>query len=735
MSQLTKKPLARIGYDFISAAYLPAGADEYYLREQQATPRAPYRELSAYEIEVLVRNNNQSDNWNAITVQGDFDPRFVKNCQFYGRIRIGALQPYFLEYHELKLPVGLYNSTIVSCDIGDNVVIKNVDYLAHYLIGNEVILFNINEMQTTNHAKFGNGIVKTGEPEEVRIWLEIGNENGGRKVIPFDGMACADAWLWAKFRDRPELMDRFRDMTERQFDARRGYYGTVGDRTVIKNTRILKDVKVGSHAYIKGGNKLKNLTINSSADSPSQIGEGVELVNGIMGYGSRAFYGVKAVRFVMGENTTLKYGARLINSFLGDNSTISCCEVLNSLILPAHEQHHNNSFLVAATVLGQSNIAAGATIGSNHNSRGADGEIIAGRGFWPGLCVNLKHNSRFASFCLVAKGSYSAELDIPFPFALVSQDEAQDCLLVMPAYWWRYNMYALARNAWKYEHRDQRRHAGQPIAFDFLAPDTVAELFRGLHLLEQFTAQAFLQTHAAANGEPVSLTELGRKLLGGDPSALSGLLIRGENMENAGREVRLLKAPQAYQAYREMIHYYAVKTLVAYGEKEGLKTWEALNAAFAGSVRERWINLGGQLAPQSELDAVLEHLRSGAVDSWDALHDQYRQIATRYPRQNAANAFASLLELHQCNAEDVTPSLWTKWLEEAVAVARLMARRTRESREKDYANPFRKMVYDTEEEMEAVLGPLDGNGFIRKVMEAVAAFEEIVREWNLRLVR
>ena len=109
------------------------------------------------------------------------------------------------------------------------------------------------------------------------------------------------------------------------------------------------------------------------------------MVNGIMGYGSRSFYGVKAVRFVMGENTTLKYGARLINSVLGDNSTISCCEVLNSLIFPAHEQHHNNSFLVAATVMGQSNIAAGATIGSNHNSRGADGEIIAGRGFWPGL--------------------------------------------------------------------------------------------------------------------------------------------------------------------------------------------------------------------------------------------------------------------------------------------------------------------------------------------------------------
>ena len=156
---------------------------------------------------------------------------------------------------------------------------------------------------------------------------------------------------------------------------------------MIKNCSIIKDVKIGDCVYIKGANKLKNLTINSSEDEPTQIGEGVEMVNGIVGSGCHVFYGCKAVRFVMGNNSNLKYGARLIHSFLGDNSTVSCCEILNSLIFPAHEQHHNNSFLTAALVKGQSNLAAGATVGSNHNSRANDGEIEAGRGFWPGLCT------------------------------------------------------------------------------------------------------------------------------------------------------------------------------------------------------------------------------------------------------------------------------------------------------------------------------------------------------------
>ncbi|TMN86580.1 DUF4954 family protein, partial [Pseudoalteromonas sp. S408] len=93
---------------------------------------------------------------------------------------------------------------------------------------------------------------------------------------------------------------------------------------------IIKDVWVGTDAYFKGANKLKNLTVNSGEEGRTQIGEGCEIVNGIIGYGCRIFYGVKAVRFIMADHSQLKYGARLLNSYLGHNATISCCEVLNS---------------------------------------------------------------------------------------------------------------------------------------------------------------------------------------------------------------------------------------------------------------------------------------------------------------------------------------------------------------------------------------------------------------------
>lgn len=354
---------------FLHPKYIPAGQNKYYLRNTQVcAPKNGWRHLNSSEIETLVKNDNTAMSWDNIMVTDEFDPKMIKNNKFYGFVRIGRVSSDGLQYHDLRLSIGITNSSIHSCDIGDDCAIHNVHYLSHYIIGDRCMLFNIQEMVCTDHAKFGNGIIKEGEEESVRIWLELMNETGCRKVLPFDGMIAADAYMWAKFIDDKMLQDRLKTITQNSFDSRRGFYGTIGYGTVVKNSLIIKDVKIGNCAYIKGASKLKNLTINSSEKEPSQIGENTVLVNGIIGYGCRIFYSVIAVRFVLGSHSNLKYGARLMNSFMGDNSTISCCEVLNNLIFPAHEQHHNNSFLVASVIKGQSNMAAGATIGSDRKS-------------------------------------------------------------------------------------------------------------------------------------------------------------------------------------------------------------------------------------------------------------------------------------------------------------------------------------------------------------------------------
>ena len=720
MNEVRIRPVKELGRNFIPAEFLPDGEDEYYLRNRQtAKPAGYWRHLRAEEIEALVKNANSCDDWDQFLVVDPFTPQLIRNCEFFGLVRIGKLERVTLEHHELKVLAGITDSLVIACDIGDNAAIHNVRYLAHYVVGDRVLLLNIDEMNTTNHAKFGNGIVKQGEPEEVRIWIDLMNEMGGRAVMPFDGMIPADATLWAKYRDDAALLTRLGEITQSQFDSRRGYYGAIGDECVIKNSLILKDVRIGPCCYIKGANKLKNLTINSSAAEPTQIGEGVELVNGIVGPGCAIFYGCKAVRFVLGNNSKLTYGARLIHSFLGDNSTVSCCEILNNLIFPAHEQHHNNSFLVASLVMGQSNMAAGATIGSNHNSRANDGEIQAGRGFWPGLCTTLKHPCRFASFVLVAKGNYPAELDVPLPFALVSHDEAHDRLQVMPAYWWMYNMYALARNAWKYQTRDRRRTRTQKIEFDALAPDTVEEIFTALELLEVWTAQAQVRRAGAAAGESPS-AELGRRLLLDACDRTADLEIVGANIENSNRKVLILKARQAYHAYRQMLLYYGVKNLLDCWKSDAQPTLDALVARLAGRRERQWTNLGGQLVATAEVDRLRADIGSGKLNSWNEIHRRYEELWTAYPREKQRHAMATLLQV--LGADRLTPKLWNTALEQAISIQEYIRDQVYQSRKKDYDNPFRRITFRDAAEMRAVLGSAEDNSFVKQVQAETEAF-------------
>jgi hypothetical protein len=712
MNNIRKEPLNTLGHNFIATEYIPQGKDEYYLRYLQNPDSSRYRHLIAHEIEVLVRNRNTSDDWNNLLVSEEFNPELVKNCKFFGLVRIGKLESYFLDFNDLRMPVGLYNSIIINCDFGDNVVVDNVNYMAYYIVGNEVIITNVNELITTSHAKFGNGILKEGEPEDIRIWMEICNENGGRAVIPFEGMLPGDAWLWSRDRQNEDLQRRYREMTEKNFDNLHGYYGTIGDRTVIKNCRIIKDVKVGSDAYLKGANKLKNLTISSAPDSKTQIGEGCELVNGIIGKGCRIFYGVKAVRFILGSNSQLKYGARLINSFLGDNATISCCEVLNSLIFPAHEQHHNNSFLVAATIEGQSNIAAGATIGSNHNSRSADGELIAGRGFWPALSTSLKHNSRFAPFVILAKADYPAELDIPFPFSLVINDASNNHLQIMPAYWLMYNQYAIERNTWKSEARDKRTEKTQFLETHYLAPDTINSIFESLQRLEMIAGTKFCSINFPEKTfSDTEYLKFGTQYLTQPNNKPASFLLESHQFENGNRPVTILKPAQAYNTYREYITYYALDVILNYFIKNpGVTKNELLTLINTKTERQKFENVGGQLIPEAELIKLKDKIVSYEVISWQQIHEFFVSQGKAYAAQKLDHAIASLFKINQNQilTEESLKEMINWYLKFR---NNLMAEIIR-SRQKDYENPFRQMLYANMKEMEAVTGKIDKTPFI-----------------------
>jgi len=741
------------GYDFIPAEYLPPGADEYWLRNIQQekrffkTPR-DWRTLKPEEIDILKNNRNNCSNWGNFFVRDPFDPSLIRDSSFYGLVRIGSLCQVLLKHNDFCVPAGIRNSTIISCDIGNDTAVQNCAYISHYIIGDNVILSEVNELQTTNHAKFGNGVIKDGEDEDVRVRIDVMNEAGGRSILPFENMTAADAWLWASYRDDTALISKLDEITHSQYglitcpvngrtSAFRGLYGIIGNRAVIKSCAIIKDTMVGDHAYIKGANKLKNITILSSADEPTQIGEGVEMVNGIAGYACNIFYGSKAVRFVMGRNSNLKYGARLIHSVLGDNSTVSCCEILNNLIFPVHEQHHNNSFLIASLIQGMSNMAAAATIGSNHNSRSNDGEIRAKRGFWPGLAVSLKHSSAFASFVIIAKGEYPSELNIPLPFSLVNNNVNKNRLEVMPAYFWMHNLYALERNSWKTKNRDKRKIKIQRIEADYLAPDTAEEIIHAISFIEGWLYES--------GYSPADITNL-------DHSKVR--LIHCRQFENSRRGQVIMKPYEAVASYRQMLRYYAVKTITGFFDERpgldfrgfknllGLKDFSRekelrrpLLKYFEDRIKD-WVNAGGQIVPAFRVDKLRDEIRGGMYKNWDEIHHVYDFWDAEYPADKCRHAWAVLAFLRDSDNEsaaEIDEFAFNEELSAARDIRRWIDTQIYESRAKDYENQFKMQTYRNMEEMEQVLGKIDDNPFIRITRSETEKLCEMIERVRVRL--
>lgn len=706
------------------------------------------RNPSAAEILILEKNGNSSSDseWKNVFVSsedGKFNPLQIRHSDFSGTVILGEISESEISFHDLKLRTGIYSSSLKNVCIGDNCAIQNVRYLENYKIGSRVILFNIMEMSCTEHSKFGEGLLKEGEPESNRIWIGVGNENNRRAVLPFVDMIPADAFLWSRFREDKELMRRFVDLTEYGKSKAIGTYGIVEDDVVIKNSTLLKDVKICSCAYIKGALKLKNITVLSSENEPSQIGEGVEMVNGIMGYGSHVFYQAIAVRFVIGRNCHLKYGARLLNSVLGDNSTVSCCELLNNLIFPFHEQHHNSSFLIASTVMGQSNIASAATIGSNHNSRSPDCEMVAGRGFWPGLCSDFKFDSKFASFVLASKGSYVNELNITYPFSLVAPSY-EDCTVhIIPAYWFLHNMFAIVRNKYKFQTRDKRFIKVQHIETNPLAPDTAQEIVFSINRIVELTSRYLklpsddcrkmtkenpspellekFRDMAKSAKNSGTLLQIAKDYLHQNPDS-KFLLVDDRCQKKYGAVI--YKPAQGYREYRRVLKYFAAETLMEYVLKNNRESLCKEDFAEIEKIPlyTKWLNAGGQLIPEEKVEELFARIKSRVINSWQQVHSYYDECQKNYTDYKARYSVYIIEFLYSKRISEFTAADFEDILQDVAFVALNMLEASISIREKDFTDYFRSITFRNEKEKEAVLGTLSDDEFLKKLKASTEEF-------------
>src|SRR5690606_12629642 len=319
------------------------------------------------------------------------------------------------------------------------------------------------------------------------------------------------------------------------------------------------------------------------------------------------------------------------------------------------------------------------------------------------------------------KGDFLHELNIRFPFCLVSNEADTNRLIVLPAYWFLYNMYAMMRNTSKFQSRDKRKFKNQYIEYDILAPDTVNEMFDALAEIEKAVGKAYSHEDAASDVQAV-----GKSILLSDEK-LAGKDILLDNVEFSRRKVVLAKPKEAYTTYRRMIRYYAAIQLIDWMENRSFADLQTLVSSFP-TTRSPFENIGGQLVPKTKLDTLLTDIRTNKILSWKDAHARYHAWSDLYIEDKFKHAVASLAEVTGRSPASWDTQFMMDLVEEAFETRRWIFAEIEGSRSKDYQNPFKQMVYDSYQEMEEVVGRLEDNDFINKERSGLLDFERSVKK-------
>ncbi len=138
-----------------------------------------------------------------------------------------------------------------------------------------------------------------------------------------------------------------------------------------------------------------------------------------------------------------------------------------------------------------------------------------------------------------------------------------------------------------------------------------------------------------------------------NPQQVAGLEILAEGCENSSRKTLLLKVDKAYPLFRKLVTLYAMRNLVR--EFARFENFSDLQAFLKQCKRSAWNNVGGQLIPEDRVNDIKQRIRKNKINSWDALHDAYRENGERYEEDKLRHALGCLLYLHGLKASALTP--------------------------------------------------------------------------------
>ena len=546
-----------------------------------------YLNLTAEQIAALEAQSCRCENWSEVTVAEDFNPKYVRNVNFSGQIRLGSFNKIFTLAGGIKKHSGIYHATLHNVIVGDDCMIEHIrNYIANYIIGDGSYIENVTDLITYGETSFGNGTK-----------VSVLNETGGREVAIHEHLSSHEAYITALYRHDQKLIESLNDLVSKYVESSKSSFGVIGKDVEILDAMHIVNVKIGDNARIKGASRLRNGSIVSCAEAPVYIGMNVIADDFIVESGSSITDGVSLTRCFVGQACILGHGYSASDSLFFSNCQGENGEACALFAGPYTVTHHKSTLLIAG-MFSFMNAGSGSNQSNHMYKLGPIHQGIFERGAKTTSDSYVLYPAKIGAFSLVMGRHVNNPdtSDLPFSYLI----EQQGVTYIIPGV--NLKSVGTIRDVKKWPSRDKRKdpHRLDHINFNHLSPFTVQKMFNGIEILEKLK-------EASGN--------------------------RADNYYYKKSIIRNASLHKGLKYYQTGIIKFLGNSFISRIQDADLSSDEGLRRALrrdnpvgAG----HWLDISGLICPASEIEKLCDDLTEGKVRDLVELGSRFGQIASNY---------------------------------------------------------------------------------------------------------
>ena len=589
--------------------------------------------LTAEQIAVLEAQSCRCENWSEVTVAEDFNPKYVRNVNFSGQVRLGSFNKIFTLAGGIRKHSGIYHATLHNVIVGDDCMVEHIrNYIANYIIGDGSYIENVTDLITYGETSFGNGTK-----------VSVLNETGGREVAIHEHLSSHEAYITALYRHDQKLIESINELVSEYVESSKSTFGVIGKNVEILDAMHIVNVKIGDSAKIKGASRLRNGSIVSCEEAPVNIGMNVIADDFIVESGSSITDGVTLTRCFVGQACVLGHGYSASDSLFFSNCQGENGEACALFAGPYTVTHHKSTLLIAG-MFSFMNAGSGSNQSNHMYKLGPIHQGIFERGAKTTSDSYVLYPAKIGAFSLVM-GRHVNNPDtsnLPFSYLI----EQQGVTYIIPGV--NLKSVGTVRDVRKWPSRDRRKdpHRLDHINFNHLSPFTVQKMFEGIRILEMLK-------EASGN--------------------------RADNYYYKKSIIRNASLHKGLKYYQTGIIKFLGNSFITRIQDADVSSDEGLRRALrrdnpvgAG----HWLDISGLICPASEIEKLCDDLTEGKVRDIVELGSRFGQIASDYYSYEWTWAYDAIEKFWGYDLANITRSqaidLISQWKNAVISLDKLI---------------------------------------------------------------